>query len=83
LTVTYILAMTMDTMTTGKNSESWCKSKKDLNMTALVNRPDIEPVTCAAQAILFNWMYNNEPDRVVANLIARDVYKYDLTSLCG
>jgi hypothetical protein len=45
--------MIMDTMTTGPNSEIWCRSKQALNMTALVNRETIEPVSCVPEFLIF------------------------------
>jgi hypothetical protein len=43
----------MDSMTTGSNSEIWCKSKRQLNMTALANQASLITVSCTPEILLF------------------------------
>jgi hypothetical protein len=48
-------AILMDSMTTGLNSEIWCKSKRQLNMTALTNENSLLPVACDPETIIFQF----------------------------
>jgi hypothetical protein len=46
-------------MTTGENSEVWCRSKKPLNMTALAGTEKIISVSCIPQLLYFQMLYTS------------------------
>jgi hypothetical protein len=79
-------AMIMDTMTTGPNSEIWCRSKRALNMTDLVNRETIEPVSCEPEFLIFQTMIYGEGGGVAQTdlFIRKGIYQMAKSViLCG
>jgi hypothetical protein len=46
-------------MTISGNSEYWCRSKRQLNMTALVGSDPIIPVSCDPQILNMHMLYFN------------------------
>jgi hypothetical protein len=77
-------ALIMDSMTTGPNTEVWCKSKKVVNMTALKNTEAIETVSCKPQHLHLQMLdLGTGGPIVVYSLELTDILQFYTTLLCG